>query len=252
MSPKKISFTLCYAVSGLVTALILSWIILAQCDFFYGFWHDHVGIAEGIEEYGPQNRYRQGFADTSRDERVRLFAAINRAVHHDGEGLADIRYKSASMAQPQTLLRVPEMVHLKDVAELLNKLKWAGLLVTLVWLGCCVRLLYGRRPLPKLKHQLLGIGSIFLITGALVALVGPVSVFNQFHIWIFPAGHAWFFYYQDSLMSTMMLAPRLFGWILLAWLPMAILCFLTLHAGVVVVGKSLKPQATSRKKKTVT
>ncbi len=40
---------------------------------------------------------------------------------------------------------------------------------------------------------------------------GPEAVFYQFHIWLFPADHEWFFYWQDSLMSTLMKAPVLFG-----------------------------------------
>ena len=36
-------------------------------------------------------------------------------------------------------------------------------------------------------------------------------MFYQFHIWLFPADHEWFFYWQDSLMSTLMKAPVLFG-----------------------------------------
>jgi hypothetical protein len=35
---------------------------------------------------------------------------------------------------------------------------------------------------------------------------------------VFPEGHQWFFYYQDSLMSTLMKAPYLFGYIALALL----------------------------------
>ncbi len=240
MHLKTIGVTLCYAISGLVTALLLSWAILAQCNFLYGFWHDHVGIAEGIEEYGPQNRYRQGFADTSREERLRLFAAINHAIHHGGAGLADIRYKSPSLNKPQTLLRAPEIIHLQDVANLIDVLKWVGALGVLIWLGCSLYLFWRQRPLPKLKYQMVAVGAIFLIAGFIVVAVGPVRVFNQLHIWIFPADHSWFFYYQDSLMSTMMLAPRLFGWILAAWLPLAVFCFLALHGAVVVLKSKVR------------
>jgi hypothetical protein len=42
-------------------------------------------------------------------------------------------------------------------------------------------------------------------------IAGPTQVFYQFHLWIFPADHQWFFYWQDSLMSTLMKAPVLFG-----------------------------------------
>ena len=227
--------TLCYTMGGLCTAFFLSWIMLAHVDFLYGFWHDKVGIAEGIEEYAPQNRFREGFGETSRRERIRLFAAINTAVHNRGEGLADIIYRSPSVDDPQPLLRAPEIVHLQDVANLLSTLKSAALTAALIWLLSIVATIVMQRALPSLKHQLLIIGAGLLIAALVVFLVGPVAVFNQLHIWIFPADHQWFFYYQDSLMSTMMLAPRLFGWITAAWIPLALACFLVLHGVAVLV-----------------
>jgi hypothetical protein len=41
------------------------------------------------------------------------------------------------------------------------------------------------------------------------------------HVWVFPADHQWFFYYQDSLMSTLMKAPYLFGYIAVALVALA-------------------------------
>lgn len=61
--------------------------------------------------------------------------------------------------------------------------------------------------------------------GAVLLIVGPEKVFNQLHIWVFPDDHQWFFYYQDSLMSTMMFAPHLFGWIGLAWTILIVFIF---------------------------
>ncbi len=229
MTAKKTGFILCHALSGLLTAFFLTWLVLAQCNFFYGFWHDQVGIAEGIEEYGPQNRYRTGFADTSRTTRVRLFGEINQAIHNGGRGLASIAYQSPTVDQPQTLLRAPEIGHLKDVANLIDTLKWVSGLVLLLWALSCLGIVLHRFSLPKLRYQLAAIGGVFLLAGVVVFAVGPVELFNLLHIWIFPADNPWFFYYQDSLMSTMMLAPRLFGWIIVAWVPMAIACFLVQH-----------------------
>ena len=48
-------------------------------------------------------------------------------------------------------------------------------------------------------------------------VVGPTKAFSQMHEWVFPPGNPWFFYYQQSLMSTMMWAPVLFGWIAAQW-----------------------------------
>ncbi len=42
-------------------------------------------------------------------------------------------------------------------------------------------------------------------------LIGPTKVFYWGHEVVFPENNQWFFYYEDSLMSTMMKAPALFG-----------------------------------------
>jgi hypothetical protein len=46
---------------------------------------------------------------------------------------------------------------------------------------------------------------------AAVLIIGSKKVFYYLHTWIFPPEHPWFFYYQDSLMTTLMKAPDLFG-----------------------------------------
>jgi len=60
------------------------------------------------------------------------------------------------------------------------------------------------------RHLLGGIGTIFTLA-VLVVLIGPTKIFYVGHELIFPNNHQWFFYYEESLMSTMMKAPALFG-----------------------------------------
>jgi hypothetical protein len=60
-----------------------------------------------------------------------------------------------------------------------------------------------------------GLFSIFallliLMTAAFM-IWGAKAIFYQMHILVFPDDHQWFFYYQDSLMSTLMKAPDLFA-----------------------------------------
>lgn len=239
---KKLKSTAIAAGYGLLTyilALSMAWFILAQADFLYGFWHDNVGIKEGIEQYGPQNRYRPGFADTTREQRIELFAAINEAVHNDGRGLEKITYRTPTSQGPQTLLRTPEIIHLKDVAILLNKL---FVIVVAVFIGwpLATYILYARSSgLPSVKSQLAGIGLLMVAVTVALLLFGAENVFNQLHIWVFPDEHQWFFYYQDSLMSTMMLAPRLFAWIAMALAGLSLLLFVLIQFGLL---KLLNPQ----------
>lgn len=218
-------FTLCYSLGTFIVALSVAWLVLAKVDFLYGVWHDVGGIAEGIEEYGPQNRYKVGFADTTRDERLRLFAEINTAIHSGGEGLDRIRFQSPSVANSQLLLREPEQVHLRDVAILIDRGFPVAAVVFAVWLAVSAYYLVRRRVLPSLRQQIFGPVFLLCLLGLILLVFGAENVFNLLHEWVFPDEHQWFFYYQDSLMSTMMLAPLLFGWIAAVWVLLAILGF---------------------------
>lgn len=200
-------------LSSIITAFALAWVILAPVDFLYSVWHDHGGIKEGIEKYGPKNRYKSGFEQTSREQRLEMFHEINLAIHLSGKGLADISYETQGSQGVQRLLREPEVVHLQDVAHLINTLAWiAGgnflFLAAIVWYA-----LRSNRSAFAFKRQLFGLGSLVVATIVVLVAFGPSQVFNQLHIWVFPAENQWFFYYQESLMSTMMLAPQLFAWI---------------------------------------
>lgn len=217
-----------YGLLLLLVSLSLAWILMFKFDFFYGLWHDYGGIKEGIDRYGPQNAFKPGFGETTRDQRVEAFRQINLAVHRGGEGLADIRYQSPTSGGVQTLLREPELVHLQDVANLIADLRWLVLAVCVLW--PLAALLYFRRyaALPTLKFQALGLLICAAVVGLLLLGFGAENVFNALHIWLFPKENQWFFYYQESLMSTMMLAPRLFAWIAAAWALLSVLLFFTL------------------------
>ncbi|MDX1805372.1 MAG: DUF1461 domain-containing protein, partial [Alcanivorax sp.] len=136
------------------------------------------------------------------------FEQIRDAVHHGGEGLAAISYRAPGWPQQQLLLP-SEITHLQDVAHLLDVGTVLMVVLAVLWLPLawlCIR-----RGLPPMRQRLLF--TVF-IAGAVIAwlaVAGPEAVFYQFHIWLFPAGHQWFFYWQDSLMSTLMKAPDLFG-----------------------------------------
>ncbi|MBD2859221.1 DUF1461 domain-containing protein [Spongiibacter sp. KMU-158] len=206
-----------YALLSLIVSLGLAWQCLALMDYGYGFWHDHAGIGENIDQYGPENRYRSGFEHTSREQRIRLFSEIVESVHHNGNGLEAIHYQAdkppASTSLSIPLLHRAELVHLQDVANLIHTLEISLAVLTVFWvlwsgLGLC-----RQWPLPNLKQQAISAIVLCIALTLLLALFGFEKVFYQLHIWIFPDNHQWFFYYQDSLMSTMMKAPDLFAYI---------------------------------------
>lgn len=236
---KRYWLVMSYTLLTLSLSITLSWVILAKQNFWYGLWHDYGGIGAAIEEFGPKNRYKEGFADTTRAERIRLFAAINRSVHRGGEGLADIQYGAASIpGGGRQLLREPEVVHLQDVAHLIDVLFWIGLASTICWMGVSGYLLLVKRAIPGIKEQFVSMLGVVGIGSMVVLLIGPNRVFEAFHIWVFPENHQWFFYYQESLMSTMMHAPHLFGWIAAAMLALAVALFLSLEILLILAART--------------
>src|SRR5690625_5358126 len=70
---------------------------------------------------------------------------------------------------------------------------------------------YRRCRLPPARKLLIGFTIAIAALAALILLIGPVRVFYALHDYIFPDDNPWFFYYQDSLMTTLMKAPDLFG-----------------------------------------
>lgn len=199
-----------------LAALFLAWHGLAQMNFLYPFWYEVIGIEEDIAIYGPENRYRHDFEVTTKAERIRLFSEMVNAIHHQGRGLETLVYHDPDGRSVATLLTRPEIVHLQDVSRLIDRLNsvgWGALLGVLVLMGL---MLLQKLTMPSMRALLLtalsGVGLIVLS----ILLIGPVKVFYRLHTWVFPEGHPWFFYYQDSLMTTMMKAPDLFGYIALS------------------------------------
>lgn len=220
-----------YGALTLFAACGVTWVLLYTADFAYPTIHDVSGIAEGIDTYGPKNRFKVGFGDTTREQRIEIFEQINIAVHNGGQGLNAIMYESPSSGGVQKLLREPEVVHLQDVANLIDALRLFLLTALVAWIGTVVFFLSKNKALPSLKGQLVGLLGVVFVATVAVLIIGAERVFNTLHIWIFPDDHQWFFYYQESLMSTLMLAPRLFGWIAVLWVAIMVMCFFGVNLG---------------------
>jgi hypothetical protein len=202
--------------SLLALALILSlygaWMVNAKSGYGYAWLYGFYETEQHIANFGPQNRFRQGFETLSVEEHKKAFQQIVDSVHSNGEGLAEITYKF--LGQDIPLLHEAEKIHLRDVANLINALHILVLLClfTLITLYIWE---YRHRCKSQDRASPLGLLGIFallliLITAAFIVW-GAKAIFYQMHIWVFPDDHQWFFYYQDSLMSTLMKAPDLFA-----------------------------------------
>ena len=230
----------------LLTFLItlpVSWGMLAKANFFYPTLHDVIGIDKHIETYAPKNRKnRLGFENTSKDDRSQLFQGIVDAIHSKGEGLSTLSYLTIHQGVTQSvlLLTEAEVIHLKDVAILLEKIKPVVLVLFLIWLMVVILFAIKKVGLPS-AGQFVSSALVMIFLSVLVLMLGPEKIFNQLHVWAFPDEHQWFFYYEESLMSTMMKAPVIFAYIVAIWVCVSIVLttlIIKLLATAFLLGKS--------------
>ncbi len=213
-----------FALGSFFLAFGLAWLVLYKISFSYGIWHDVGKLGWAIDRYGPENRYRTGFADTTKAEREALFQQINLAVHNDGKGLEAITYTVAGHPT-QTLLTDDEVLHLNDVAHLVKKVQILTFAGIILWLLITFYYYRARLLPPSALHQCLALLGVIFLFILVLLIIGPTKAFSKMHEWVFPPGHPWFFYYQQSLMSTMMWAPRLFGWVAAEWAVFTVVFF---------------------------
>lgn len=197
-----------YAVISVLLAVLSSWALYSKANYGYPFWYEQLAIGDHIQQYGPQNRFKSGLELLPPEQHWRAFEQIRDAVHDHGEGLATILYQPPGQS-PRTLLHAAEVQHLEDVARLIDHGRLLFWVLLALWLPVAVTA--HRLGRPSVRARL---AVTVIATGAVLAwlgIAGPTDVFYQFHLWLFPADHQWFFYWQESLMSTLMKAPVLFG-----------------------------------------
>ena len=196
---------------------MLSWRALSETNFFFSQIYEYKGIEEQIAKYGPQNRNRNDFETTTKSERAKIFEEIVRSVNNGGQGLEDIVYRDASGKIIDTFLTQPEIDHLNDVARLITHLSGIlsylaailGVLVMVFWIGKSWKNIEIWRPYTVAK-SFLSMLALLLVCCGMVLAVGPQRVFYALHEWIFAGMAPWHFYFQESLMTTMLTEP-LFG-----------------------------------------
>lgn len=197
-----------YALTATLLAISLVWGVYSKGDYGYSFWYEKLDIAEHIQTYGPHNRYRDGFERLQREDYEQLFAQITRAVHNRGAGLSTITYQPPGMPAT-TLLHHDEVVHLQDVADLIYLGSIAFWVLLLCWLPLAWTVY--RLGAPQIKWRLTSAALPLVAILLWLLIAGPKAVFYQLHIWLFPPENPWFFYWEESLMATVMKAPYLFG-----------------------------------------
>ena len=208
-----------------VSALFAAWIMLAKIDFLYPVNYRLISIDENIATFGPKNTFKRGFETTNTSEHQRLFGRINRAIFSNGEGLNTLYYKSPEGQVIDSLLTPAEVIHLKDVSKLVSTVNYVGVIsLLLLFLLTITVFLTGKKPKSILRLHLYGMGALLVLV-ITVMLIGAEKVFYKAHTWVFPKDHQWFFYYEESLMTTLMKAPDLFALIAVEILVLTLLVY---------------------------
>ena len=230
-----------------IVALWLAWLALAAVDFLYPLAYGWLDIGTTLQTYVPQNRFgKQDYPVADVAQHMQHFAAISHAIHFQGAGLAQLSYHDAQGKVLGLLLTRDEVLHLQDVARLVTGGIAVGAVATLLWLAWLALMAKLGWRLPSLSVLLLGSAGVLVVLGAVLAAFGFKSVFYALHRWIFPADHAWFFYYQDSLMSSLMQAPHLFAVIGVAWLGLSLALLLLLDTTVKFVTRRIQPKFSNQ------
>ncbi|WP_191321735.1 DUF1461 domain-containing protein [Colwellia sp. C1TZA3] len=208
-----------FALALLVFSLGISWQVSKATNFLYGFWYQTLEINTVISTNVPKNTQgKRDFPINDIKLHKQKFANIVQAIHQHGNGLAAISYLN-HQAVLQKLLTKSEVQHLQDVANLLDSMSqiwWGNLLFLLSLL-----IFYSRkakqltaesiRAMPTAKQKLSSLACFVVLVIAMLGIWGFTAVFYYLHTVIFPSEHQWFFYYQDSLMSSLMKAPDIFA-----------------------------------------
>jgi len=196
----------------LVSCLYVSWQILSQANFLYDQIYEHNNLEAHVNKFAPLNRNnKESFALTTKAERVRVFNDIAREINAGGGGLGAIAYTPESTDAPTTFLVEAERDHLQDVANLVSNLKPIGAVIAsllIAFYGFCwyykvSRYQYFWRP-PSIFVSLAQIAAVAALCVAITFALGPQKTFYILHEWAFSDKAQWYFYFEDSLMTTLM------------------------------------------------
>ena len=197
----------------LVASAYLAWVLLSSQAFYFGAIYERSSLGVHIEKFAPRNKFKAHFELTTSEERIRIFGDIAQSVNEGGKGLSEIKYTYGGNAHDVQFLTKPEIQHLEDVANLIGKLKTFASAVVVALGVVFAGLLARRRRLLSLgsldlslKISTLGVNALSLFGLGACALYafGSQKIFYLLHELAFPSGSKWFFYYEESLMTTLM------------------------------------------------
>lgn len=219
-----------FFIAQLGALALISWHLAAQVHFAYPLGYKLLGLEKHIAEYAPLNRYKEDFEYNTPADHWRLFGEIADAVQDSGRGLQNISYTLAD-GRTTGLMHEAEIIHLQDVANLIDDFYQFGWICLVIWLVLMALVVWQKWIPPSSKKVLAGFVIGLALISLVIILLGPTDVFYWLHVKIFPDDHEWFFYYQDSLMTTLMKAPDIFAFISIFLLVILILFWIVAYLG---------------------
>ena len=191
--------------------LSISWHIFSQNNFLFGQLYEYNEIQEHVEKYAPQNRNRDNFDITTKTEHVRIFSEIVEAINNNGFGLDEIVYKTDDGKVIDKFLTEAEIEHLHDVSVLVKNANIANIFLMLAFFGLILffwvyKVIKGRYFWKPFSVLAAFFNMYFLLTilGAAIFAIGPQNIFYILHELFFANKGQWYFYFQESLMTTLM------------------------------------------------
>ena len=187
---------LLYSLGSLLISFWLAWQLSAQVNFLYPLWYSALKIDQTIEQTMPKHLYKREFIATDIDEHHRLFAQIVTSIQNNGQGLDTIKFYSPSGKELGSLLTESEIVHLNDVAALVDILGWFCLAMLIFCLTVLAVIIMVRVAMPSTKKLLVSMLSVVVAIVVLIVALGAKKFFYWLHTVVFPDDHQWFFYYE--------------------------------------------------------
>ncbi|NQZ89219.1 MAG: DUF1461 domain-containing protein [Colwellia sp.] len=213
----------------LVLSLGLSWQVNKSANFFYEFWYTKLNIEQTVKTYVPQNTQgKRDFASTDTLQHIKSFNEIVYEINNNGSGLSKLSYQNKDK-QHKLLLTTAEVVHLQDVSDLVNRLHSASVINLLLLLIVIVVVYRFKQPKPLKKQQYMALTIPSVTLFIVFSIFGFTDIFYYLHTLVFPDNHQWFFYYQESLMSSLMKAPDLFAGIGLSLVVVAFVFYVIIY-----------------------
>ena len=120
-------------------------------------------------------------------------------------------------------------MHLQDVSDLVNRLHSASVINLLLLLIVIVVVYRFKQPKPLKKQQYMALTIPSVTLFIVFSIFGFTDIFYYLHTLVFPDNHQWFFYYQESLMSSLMKAPDLFAGIGLSLVVVAFVFYVIIY-----------------------